>query len=173
MIWRSRYLALTHFICKFWKLPTLQASSGWNVLKISWFLILPLEDLFRKVKYMFIVGYQVLPLSVWKDLFRHANVRKQSVHHASVINWKYPAYHYAIETGTASCIELNTLFNWKYTVFIYGFYSIADIIDFLGPKITQIVVQKLGSRYVPYKVGLNCPKTAKLVFPEKMNLISP
>ena len=104
---------------------------------------------------------------------RHANVRKQSVHHASVINWKYPAYHYAIETGTASCIELNTLFNWKYIVFIYGFYSIADIIDFLGPKITQIVVQKLGSGYVPYKVGLNCPKTAKLVFPEKMNLISP
>ena len=44
---------------------------------------------------------------------------------------------------------------------------------FLVPKITQIVVQKLGSGHFPYNVGLNCPKTAKLVYPEKMNLISP
>ena len=53
------------------------------------------------------------------------------------------------------------------------FYSIADIIVFLGPKITHIVVQKLGSGHNPYNVGLYCPKTAKLVYPEKMNLISP
>ena len=44
---------------------------------------------------------------------------------------------------------------------------------FYGPEITQIVVQKLGSGHFPYNVGLNCPKTAKLVYPEKMNLISP
>ena len=44
---------------------------------------------------------------------------------------------------------------------------------FLSPKITQIVVRKLGSRHFPYNEGLNCPKITKLVYPEKMNLISP
>ena len=113
MIWRVWHLVLTHFICKFWEVSTLQDSNGWNVLKMSWFLILPFEDLFRMVELMFLVGYRVLLLSIWKDLFRHTNVRKQSVHRANVFNWIYPAYHYAIVTGTSSCIELNTLFKLK------------------------------------------------------------
>ena len=158
IIWRSRHLALTHFICKFWELPTLQVPNCWNVLKMCWFLVLPFDDLFWKVECMFFVGYRILLLSIWKDLSRHANVRKQSVHRAIVINWRYSAYHYAIATGTASCIELNILFKWKYIVFIYGFYLLAEIIVFLGPKITQIVVQKLGSGHFPYNVGLNCLK---------------
>ena len=78
---------------------------------------------------------------------------------ASVINWKYPAYHYAFVTGTASYIEWTTLFKWKYIVFIYGFYLLADIIVFLGPKITQILVQKLVSGHFPYNVGLNYLKS--------------
>ena len=43
---------------------------------------------------------------------------------------------------------------------------------FLGRKITQILVQKLGSEHFPHNVYLNCPKAAKLVT-EKMNLIWP
>ena len=164
MIWKSRHLALTHFLWKFWELPTLQVSNGWNMLKMCWFLVLLFYDLFWKVDCMFVVGHRVL-LSIWKDLFRHANVRKQSVDRAIVINWKYSAYHYAIVTGAASCTELNILFKWKYIVFIYGFYLLAEIIVFLGPKITQIVVQKIGLR----EFSIQC--RSKL--PEKLNPISP
>ena len=113
LIWRIWRQALTYFICKFWELPTLQDANDRNVLKMSWLLILPFENLFRVVECMFLVGYQVLLLSIWKDLFRHTNVRKQSVQSSNVFNWIYTGYHCVIVTGTTSYIELNTLFKLK------------------------------------------------------------